>query len=165
VGKDSSKEEESRPTYSPEASQIFGRERELLSGFLLPAEGERLRSLSALSRGDYGGAQQILSPAFNAARQAQAKLSAGVADLPANVAAPIQETQARQVRQIPFQLQSTAPDELGEISKSLLDPRFASLLAPGAQGTSQSGGSGLQTALTVVAALAQLGTQVYGATK
>src|SRR5437870_10790231 len=103
MGKGGETTSTSEPKYSPELGPIFGRERELLSNIILPQEQQRIKSLGALGRGDFGQAGQILSPALSAARQSQSKLSASLAELPSNVAAPIEEQQARQVRQIPRQ--------------------------------------------------------------
>jgi hypothetical protein len=155
---------ETKPQYPPQAAAIFGAEKDLLQNLLLPAEGRRISSLSALSRGDFGNAGQILSPAFNAARQAQAKLSAGVADLPANIAAPIQEAQAQQMRRLPYQLQAGAPEELSEIVKALIGPQFGSLLAPGSRSTQGGGGmsdfSKAGAGVGVAAALATIGVAI-----
>ena len=59
MGKGGETTSTSEPKYSPELGPIFGRERELLSNIILPQEQQRIKSLGALGRGDFGQAGQI----------------------------------------------------------------------------------------------------------
>lgn len=148
---------ETKPQYPPEVAPIFGRERELLSTFILPAESARIRSLSALEQGNWDQAGGILSPALSAARQAQARLSATTSELPSNVSAPLQEALAQQVRQIPGQLQAQAPDDLAKMVQALIGNQFGTLFAPGSRSQQTGGGpSGLQTGLAAAGTAATI---------
>ena len=157
MGKASDIKSETKPQYPPEVAPIFGRERELLSSFILPAESARIRSLSALEQGNFDQAGGILSPALSAARQAQARLSATTQELPSTVSAPLQESLAQQARQIPRQLQAQAPDDLAQMVRSLIGPQFGSLFSPCSQARQTGGGpSGLQTGVSVAATAATI---------
>lgn len=148
----------SQPVFSEPAQNIFAKERGLLSSFILPSEQQRIFGLSTLSRGDFGGtSSSLLSPAFSAGRQAQSRLSAGLADLPGTMAAPRQEALWRQTQQIPRRLQAAAPDELMQLVQALIGKQFGQTLAPGTQQSTTGGGpSGFSTAFGTVSTLAQL---------
>jgi hypothetical protein len=145
------------PLFPPEAGKIFGMERELLAQTILPMEQQRIRALGALGRGDFAGAQPILSPALAAARQAQARLGASMQEMPSNVAAPIQERLARQAQGIPQQLQAYAPEDLAAMVQALIGPQFGGLFAPGSKTTGRGGGpSSLQTGMSAASTAATI---------
>jgi len=152
----------SEPIWPAEVGPIFGRERELLAQTLLPMEQQRLQTLGALGRGDMGGAEAILSPALAAARQAQARLSATTQEMPAHVAAPIQEQFARQAQSIPQQLEAMAPEQLAAMVQALIGPQFGGLFQPGSQTTGRSPGpSSLQTGMSAASTAATIAALAF----
>jgi hypothetical protein len=156
----------SLPTFSPLQQDIFKKERDLLSSFILPNEQQRIFGLSTLGRGDFGRSGTMLGPAFSAGRQAQSRLSAGLADLPDNMGVPYQEHLARQTWQIPRRLQAGAPDELAQLVQALIGKQLGGLLTPGTQQTTTGGGpssfSTASGAVNTLASLATLAAQLFG---
>ena len=152
------------PTFAPEVGPIFGRMLEFASGVATPIEDQRRRMLGAIGRGAWEGVSPILSPALAAARQAQARLSASMQEMPANVSAPIQEQLARQTQGIPQQLQQMSPEQLAMMIQQIIPAQYGGLFAPGSRTTAQGGGpSGLQTgmaAASTAATIAALGIAI-----